>query len=65
VILKSKYGQTNPLKVKYTNKVKPFTLYTTFHFANSKINYIFGDEADEKVKTARFKSIEVEIIPSK
>jgi formate dehydrogenase major subunit len=62
VILKSKYGQTNPLKVKYTNKVKPFTLYTTFHFANSKINYIFGDEADEKVKTARFKSIEVEII---
>ena len=62
VILKSKYGQTNPLKVKYTNKVKPFTLYTTFHFANSKINYIFGDEADEKVKTARFKSIEVEIV---
>ncbi|NPA54925.1 MAG: molybdopterin-dependent oxidoreductase [Epsilonproteobacteria bacterium] len=61
VILKSKYGQTQPLKVKYTNKVKPYTLYTTFHFAKNHINYLFGDEADEKVKTARFKSIEVEI----
>ena len=62
VILKSKYGKTKPLKVKYTNKVKPYTLYTTFHFAKNHINYIFGDEADEKVKTARFKSVEVEII---
>ena len=62
VILKSKYGETKPLKVKYTNKVKPFTLFTTFHFAKNHINYIFGDEADEKVKTARFKSVEVEII---
>jgi len=62
VILKSKYGKTNPLKVKYTNKVKPFTLYTTFHFVKNHLNYIFGDEADEKVKTARFKSVEVEII---
>jgi len=62
VILKSRYGETTPLKVKYTEKVKPFTLYTTFHFAKSRINYIFGDEADEKVKTARFKSVEVEVI---
>ena len=61
VILKSKYGKTNPLKIKYTNKVKPFTLYTTFHFAKNHLNYIFGDEADEKVKTARFKSVEVKI----
>jgi formate dehydrogenase major subunit len=61
VILMTKYGQTNPLKIKYSDKVKPFTLYTTFHFAKSKINYIFGDEADEKVKTTRFKSIEVQI----
>ena len=62
VILKSKYGETKALKVKYTKKVKPYTLYTTFHFAKNHINYIFGDEADEKVKTARFKSVEVEII---
>ncbi len=62
IVLKSKYGHTKPLKVKYTKKVKPFTLYTTFHFAKNHINYIFGDEADKKVKTARFKSVEVEII---
>ena len=42
--------------------MKPFTFYTTFHFAKDKINYLFGDEADEKVKTARFKSVEVEVI---
>jgi len=62
VILKSKYGETKALKIKYTKKVKPFTLYTTFHFAKNHINYIFGDEADKKVKTARFKSVEVEVI---
>jgi len=62
VRLKSKYGESKPLKVKYTNKVKPFTLYTTFHFAKNHINYLFGDEADEKVKTARFKSVEVEVL---
>ncbi len=62
VILKSEYGETKPLKIKYTKKVKPFTLYTTFHFAKNHINYVFGDEADEKVKTARFKSVEVEIL---
>jgi formate dehydrogenase major subunit len=62
VVLKSKYGQTNPLKIKYTKKVKPFTLYTTFHFAKNNLNYVFGDEADKKVKTARFKSVEVEVI---
>jgi formate dehydrogenase major subunit len=62
VVLKSKYGETKPLKIKYTKRVKPFTLYTTFHFAKNHLNYLFGDEADEKVKTARFKSVEVEVI---
>jgi formate dehydrogenase major subunit len=42
--------------------MKPYTFYTTFHFAKNHINYIFGDEADEKVKTARFKSVKVEVI---
>ena len=65
VILKSKYGESNPLKIRYTKKMRPFTFYTTFHFAKNRINYLFGDEADEKVKTAKFKSVEVEVIKVK
>jgi len=60
--LKSIYGESGKLKVKFTKKVRPYTLYTTFHFAKNKINYLFGDEADHKVKTARFKAVEVEVI---
>ncbi|NOR56013.1 MAG: molybdopterin-dependent oxidoreductase, partial [Sulfurovum sp.] len=63
VILKTEYGQTNPLKVKFTTKVSPKTLYTTFHHANSKLNHIFGDKSDVLIMTAAFKSIQVEIIP--
>ena len=63
VILKTEYGETTALTVKYTDKVKPRTLFTTFHHAKSKINNIFGDEADELIMTARFKSLRVSIIP--
>ena len=63
VILKSEYGKSAPLKVKFTKSVRPYTLFTTFHFAKNKINFLFGDEADHKVKTARFKAVEVKIIP--
>jgi len=38
-------------------------MFCTFHHAASNINYIFGDECDELIKTARFKSVEVEVIP--
>lgn len=62
VILRTKFGQTAPLHVKFTDKVKPKTLFTTFHHNNSKINYIFGDERDEDILTAAFKSIQVEVI---
>ena len=62
VILKSQYGQTSPLNVKFTDKIKPKTLFCTFHHAKSKINAIFGDEADELILTARFKSVKVEVI---
>jgi formate dehydrogenase major subunit len=62
VILKSPHGESAPLKVKYVKTLKKGTLYTTFHHAKTKINYVFGDEADEKVLTARFKSVEVEVI---
>jgi len=62
VKLKSIYGESGKLKVKFTKSVRPFTLFTTFHFAKNSINALFGDEHDHKVKTARFKAVEVEII---
>jgi formate dehydrogenase major subunit len=64
VILKTQYGQTSPLRVKFTDKVKPKTLYTTFHHADSKLNHIFGDKSDELIMTAAFKSLQVEIVPA-
>ncbi len=63
VILRSPHGETEALSVRYTDKVRSRTLFTTFHHAKSRINALFGDEADEVVMTARFKSVEVEVIP--
>jgi len=63
VILKSEYGETEALSVRYTDKVKPKTLFCTFHHAKSRINAVFGDESDELILTARFKSVKVEIVP--
>ena len=60
--LTKKYGESNILKVKFTKIVRPYTLFTTFHFAKSNINALFGDEHDHKVKTAKFKALEVKII---
>ncbi len=62
VMLKSKYGQTEPLKVKFSDTLKEKTLFCTFHHAKSNINALFGDESDSFVLTAKFKSIEVEVI---
>jgi len=62
VILKSQYGQTTPLKVKFVKTIKPQTLFCSFHHASSHINYLFGDESDLNTKTALFKSIEVIVI---
>lgn len=62
VVLKSEYGQSAPLRVKVSSTVKKGTLFTTFHHAKSNINFLFGDESDELIKTARFKSIKVEVI---
>ncbi len=64
VILKSEYGQTAPLLVKFTHKIKPKTLFTTFHHAKSGINRLFGDKSDELILTAAFKSVKVEVIPA-
>ncbi len=62
ILLKSIYGESGVLKVKFIENMKPNTLFSTFHFPESKINYLFGDESDELVKTASFKSIKVEVI---
>jgi len=62
VILKTQHGQTTPLTIKLTDKVQPKTLFVTFHHADSKINALFGDECDEIILTAAFKSVKVEVI---
>ena len=64
VILRSEYGESAPLRLKLTPKVKPDTLFATFHHAKSKINYLFGDECDELILTAAFKSVKVEVLPA-
>jgi formate dehydrogenase major subunit len=61
VVLKSKYGETAPLKIKFSKTIKTKTMFISFHHSKSKINYLFGDESDVNTKTALFKSIEVEI----
>jgi len=60
-ILKSAYGQTTPLPIKFVKTLKKGTLFCTFHHKISHINHLFGDECDELVQTARFKSVEVVI----
>ncbi|QFR44000.1 molybdopterin oxidoreductase family protein [Sulfurimonas xiamenensis] len=62
VILKTEYGETKPLKVKFTKKIEPKTLFVTFHYADSKVNALFGDRSDELILTAAFKSVKVEVI---
>ncbi|MEA3419086.1 MAG: molybdopterin-dependent oxidoreductase [Campylobacterota bacterium] len=64
VILKTKHGETAPLPVRYTDKVREKTLFSTFHHSKSRINEIFGDECDELILTARFKSLRVTVMPA-
>ena len=63
VVLVSEYGKTAPLPVEYNSHIRPGTLFVTFHRAKSKVNFLFGDEADRFVKTARFKSVKVKAVP--
>ncbi len=62
VILKTEFGETAPLTVKFTSRVQPKTLFVTFHHSKSRINAIFGDKHDELILTAAFKSIKVDIV---
>ena len=64
IIMKNEYGETAIMPVKFVKTIKPGTLFTTFHHASSKVNYIFGDEADELIMTARFKSVKVNVYPA-
>ncbi|ADV45928.1 molybdopterin oxidoreductase family protein [Nitratifractor salsuginis] len=63
VILRSEHGESEALKVAYSDAIRPRTLFCTFHHAKSRINTLFGDESDELILTARFKSVKVEVIP--
>lgn len=63
VVLKTQYGQSAIMPIKFVKTIKPNTLFTTFHHAASKVNFLFGDECDELIMTARFKSIRVEVEP--
>lgn len=63
VILQTAFGQTEPIVVKFTDKVQPKTLFTTFHHSASNINALFGDARDALVGTAAFKSIKVTVVP--
>lgn len=62
VILKTEFGETAPLTVKFTTRVQPKTLFVTFHHSRSRINAIFGDKHDELILTAAFKSIKVDVV---
>ena len=64
VVLRSSYGQSGELPVKFVKGVKQGTLFVSFHHAKSKVNFLFGDEADDLVKTAKFKSVKVEVEPA-
>lgn len=60
-VLRSAYGESAPLSLKESKTIKKGTLFATFHFEESGINRLFGDEADTETKTPRFKAVEVEI----
>lgn len=64
VILRTEFGETAPLRVRFTSRVQPKTLFVTFHHSKSRINAIFGDKHDELILTAAFKSIKVDVLPA-
>ncbi len=64
VKLVSQSGESGRLPVKYSKTIKQGTLFVSFHHAKSQVNYLYGDESDVNTKTARFKSVEVEVHPA-
>ncbi|SMO45130.1 formate dehydrogenase major subunit [Balnearium lithotrophicum] len=59
--LKTENGETPFLPLEFNKHVRKGTLFVTFHRAKSSINSLFGDESDRFVKTAKFKSIKVDV----
>ena len=62
VKLVSEYGESAPMRLKESKTIKKGTLYTTFHYRESGVNYLFGDEGDEITKTSRFKAVKVRAV---
>ncbi len=61
VVLYNKNGETGPLPIEYNRHIKKGTLFVSFHRPESRINFLFGDDSDEFVKTAAFKSVKVRV----
>lgn len=62
VVLKTKFGESGKLPIRISNKIKKGTMFSTFHHPESRINFLFGEDRDELIKTAQFKSIKVKVL---
>jgi formate dehydrogenase major subunit len=62
VKLKTEFGESGELPIKISKKIKKGTLFTTFHHKESRINFLFGEERDELIYTAQFKSLKIDEI---
>ncbi len=65
VKISSEFGNTN-IEVMITRRIKPGTVFTTFHHPEVNINFVTSDKADKNTKCPDFKNIAVNIekIPS-
>ncbi|MEO2068668.1 MAG: molybdopterin-dependent oxidoreductase [Desulfurobacteriaceae bacterium] len=61
VKLVSPFGETKDLPIEFNKHIKRGTLFVSFHRAKSMVNALFGDEGDQFVKTAKFKSVKVKV----
>ncbi len=61
VVLYNENGETAPLPIEYNKHIKEGTLFVSFHRPESRVNFLFGDDSDEFVKTAAFKSVKVKV----
>ena len=60
--LKTEFGESGKLPIKISKKIKKGTLFTTFHHPESRINFLFGEDRDELIQTAQFKSVKIDKI---
>ena len=62
VKLRTEFGESGELPIKISKKIKKGTLFTTFHHPESRINFLFGEDRDELIYTAQFKSLKIDEI---